>query len=94
LLAAKQMVLQDVTLLATVAKVTKSIVDALLQGNTILLCGNGGSADRCMAYRCGSNFDRLALPALAQQVNIFSVTSIATDYGFNLVLSRRIEAMA
>ena len=39
-------------------------------------------------------FDRPALPALALSVNTSCVTAIGNDYGFDLVFSRQIEALA
>src|SRR5579862_1239325 len=41
-----------------------------------------------------SAFDRPALPALALSVNSSCVTAIGNDYGFDLVFSRQIEALA
>jgi D-sedoheptulose 7-phosphate isomerase len=96
-IAVKQKILQDVALVAAVAEVTKVIVDALLQGNKILLCGNGGSAadaQHIAAEFVGRfAFDRPALPALALSVNTSCVTAIGNDYGFDLVFSRQIEAL-
>lgn len=96
-IAVKQKIVQDVALVAAVAQVTKVIVDALLQGNKILLCGNGGSAadaQHIAAEFVGRfAFDRPALPALALSVNTSCVTAIGNDYGFDLVFSRQLEAL-
>jgi D-sedoheptulose 7-phosphate isomerase len=96
-IAVKQKIVKDVALVAAVAEVTKVIVDALLQGNKILLCGNGGSAadaQHIAAEFVGRfAFDRPALPALALSVNTSCVTAIGNDYGFELVFSRQIEAL-
>ena len=96
-IAVKQKLLQDVELVASVAEVSKLIVDALLQGKKILLLGNGGSAadaQHIAAEFVGRfAFDRPALPALALSVNTSCVTAIGNDYGFDLVFSRQIEAL-
>jgi D-sedoheptulose 7-phosphate isomerase len=96
-IAVKQRIVQDVALVAAVAEVAKIIVDALLQGKKILLCGNGGSAadaQHIAAEFVGRfAFDRPALPALALSVNTSCVTAIGNDYGFDLVFSRQIEAL-
>jgi D-sedoheptulose 7-phosphate isomerase len=96
-IAVKQRIVQDVALVAAIAEVTKVIVDALLQGNKVLLCGNGGSAadaQHIAAEFVGRfAFDRPALPALALSVNTSCVTAIGNDYGFDLVFSRQIEAL-
>jgi len=96
-IAVKQKILQDVELVASLAEVSKLIVDALLQGKKILLLGNGGSAadaQHIAAEFVGRfAFDRPALPALALSVNTSCVTAIGNDYGFDLVFSRQIEAL-
>ena len=64
----------------------------------MLLFGNGGSAadaQHIAAEFVGRfAFDRPALPALALSVNTSCVTAIGNDYGFDLVFSRQIEALA
>ena len=64
----------------------------------MLLFGNGGSAadaQHIAAEFVGRfAFDRPALPALALSVNSSCVTAIGNDYGFDLVFSRQIEALA
>jgi len=93
----KQKLLQDVALVFNLAEVSKVIVGALLQGNKIILCGNGGSAadaQHIAAEFVGRfAFDRPALPALALSVNTSCVTAIGNDYGFDFVFSRQIEAL-
>ena len=96
-IATKQKLLQDTALVSTMAEVSKIIVEALRQGNKILLCGNGGSAadaQHIAAEFVGRfAFDRPALPALALSVNSSCVTAIGNDYGFDIVFSRQIEAL-
>jgi len=96
-IATKQMLLRDTALVSTMAEVSRIIVEALRQGNKILLCGNGGSAadaQHIAAEFVGRfAFDRPALPALALSVNSSCVTAIGNDYGFDLVFSRQIEAL-
>ena len=96
-IATKQKLLQDTALVSTMAEVSRIIVEALRQGNKILLCGNGGSAadaQHIAAEFVGRfAFDRPALPALALSVNSSCVTAIGNDYGFDIVFSRQIEAL-
>ena len=96
-IATKQKLLLDTALVSTMAEVSKIIVEALRQGNKILLCGNGGSAadaQHIAAEFVGRfAFDRPALPALALSVNSSCVTAIGNDYGFDIVFSRQIEAL-
>src|SRR6266850_4762856 len=97
-IATKQSLLESADILTTVAKVSEILVSALRQGNKVLLFGNGGSAadaQHIAAELVGRfAFDRPALPALSLSVNPSCVTAIGNDYGFDLVFSRQIEALA
>lgn len=96
-IAAKKAMLGDSQIVATLAKVCELLVNALSQGNKILLFGNGGSAadaQHLAAELVGRfAFDRPALPALSLSVNTSCVTAIGNDYGFDQVFSRQIEAL-
>src|SRR5713226_6226157 len=96
-IAAKEHLLADVKVAATVSSVTEIMIDAFRAGNKVLLFGNGGSAadaQHIAAEFVGRfAFDRPALPALALSVNTSCVTAIGNDYGFDLVFARQIEAL-
>jgi len=96
-IAVKKHLLGSDETIAAIAKVSKILVEALDQGNKLLLFGNGGSAadaQHIAAEFVGRfGFDRPALPALALSVNTSCVTAIGNDYGFDLVFSRQIEAL-
>jgi len=93
----KQRLLGSPEVVVTVARVREILVAALDQGNMLLLFGNGGSAgdaQHIAAEFVGRfAFDRPALPALALSVNTSCVTAVGNDYGFDLVISRQIEAL-
>src|SRR5277367_2991563 len=97
-IAAKQKLLQDAILVSAIAVVSRVIIGAMRDGNKIFLFGNGGSAgdaQHIAAEFVGRfAFDRPALPALALSVNTSCVTAIGNDYGFDVVFSRQIEALA
>src|SRR6266446_54797 len=97
-IATKQSLLSSPDLVVTVATVSEILIDALRQGNKLLLFGNGGSAadaQHIAAELVGRfAFDRPALPALALSVNSSCVTAIGNDYGFDRVFSRQLEALA
>jgi D-sedoheptulose 7-phosphate isomerase len=97
-IATKQSLLSSPDVVVTVAKVSEILVNALKQGNKLLLFGNGGSAadaQHIAAELVGRfAFDRPALPALALSVNSSCVTAIGNDYGFDQVFSRQLEALA
>jgi D-sedoheptulose 7-phosphate isomerase len=97
-IATKQSLLRSQEVVATAAKVSELLVEALKQGKKALLFGNGGSAadaQHIAAELVGRfAFDRPALPALALSVNSSCVTAIGNDYGFDQVFSRQLEALA
>jgi|SRR5579863_10205280 D-sedoheptulose 7-phosphate isomerase len=97
-IAVKELLLQNGEITSIIAKVSEVLIDAFRKGNKLLLFGNGGSAadaQHIAAEFVGRfAFDRPALPALALSVNTSCVTAIGNDYGFDLVFSRQIEALA
>src|SRR5712675_2431029 len=97
-IATKQSMLNNRQLISTAAKVSAILVQALKRGNKLLIFGNGGSAadaQHIAAEFVGRfAFDRPALPALALSVNGSCVTAIGNDYGFDLIFSRQLEALA
>jgi D-sedoheptulose 7-phosphate isomerase len=97
-IAAKKAMLADAEIVAALANVCKLLVNALKQGNKIILFGNGGSAADAqhIAAELVGRFasDRPALPAISLSENTSSVTAIANDYGFDQVFSRQLEALA
>jgi D-sedoheptulose 7-phosphate isomerase len=97
-IAVKELLLRNAEIVTLVAKVTELLVDAFRKANKVILFGNGGSAadaQHIAAEFVGRfAFDRPALPALALSVNTSCVTAIGNDYGFDLVFSRQIEALA
>lgn len=74
------------------------IKQAILTGNKIILCGNGGSA--ADAQHIAAEFtgrfvkERRALPALALTTDTSALTAIGNDYGFDKIFERQIEALA
>lgn len=72
------------------------IVDAILSGNKIISCGNGGSMCDAMhfAEELSGRYrnDRKALPAIAIS-DASHITCAANDYGFDHIFSRFVEAL-
>ena len=97
-IAVKNLLLGSADIISTIAEVSARLVDSFDQGNKVLLFGNGGSAadaQHIAAEFVGRfAFNRPALPALALSVNTSCLTAIGNDYGFDLVFSRQIEALA
>jgi D-sedoheptulose 7-phosphate isomerase len=81
--------------LAAVIRVTAG---ALRDGRTLFFFGNGGSA--ADAQHLAAEFtnryllDRPPLPAIALTTDSSALTSIANDFGYELVFAKQIEALA
>jgi D-sedoheptulose 7-phosphate isomerase len=86
---------QQADALAEVIRVTAA---ALRDGRTLFFFGNGGSA--ADAQHLAAEFtnryllDRPPLPAIALTTDSSALTSIANDFGYELVFSKQIEALA
>jgi D-sedoheptulose 7-phosphate isomerase len=84
---------------ADVARASEVLVDTLLDGGKILLCGNGGSAadSQHLAAEFVSTLTldnrRPAIPAIALTTDTSILTAIANDFGFEGVFARQVEAL-
>lgn len=81
----------------TIAAAAKMITQALKNGGTVYICGNGGSAADAqhIAGELVGRFtrERKALPAVALSTDTSILTSIANDYSFEKVFARQVEAL-
>lgn len=81
-----------------IAEAAKAMIDCLKSGHKILLCGNGGSAADAqhIAAELVGRFikKRKPLPAIALTTDSSALTSIGNDFGFDLIFSRQVEALA
>jgi len=77
---------------------SRMVVDTLIKGNKILLCGNGGSAadaQHIAAELTGRyKTERRGLPAIAITTDTSALTAIGNDYGYDRVFDRQIESLA
>lgn len=75
------------------------IAQAMQKGNTLLICGNGGSAADSQhiatefVVRLTSDSRRGALPAIALTTDTSTLTAAANDFGFDKIFSRQVEAL-
>ena len=74
------------------------IVNALQNGNKILLCGNGGSAadaQHIAAELTGRyKTERRGLPGIALTTDTSALTAIGNDYGYDRIFDRQVESLA
>jgi len=78
-------------------RAAEAIRAALAEGRTVLAFGNGGSATDAqhLAAELVGRFrrDRPGLAAVALTADSAVVTSVANDYGFDVVFARQVEAL-
>lgn len=73
------------------------MVNALMNGNKILTCGNGGSAGDAQHFSSELlnryERDRPSLPAMALTTDTSTLTSIANDYSYDEIFSKQVRAL-
>ena len=93
-IAVKQALLE--TQSNVIAAVGQQLVEAMRNGKTLYLCGNGGSAGDAqhIAAELVGRFtkERRALPAVALTTNTSALTALGNDYEYAIVFSRQLEA--
>lgn len=93
--ALRQWVVTSSEFLEFVKRASEMIVEALKEGNQVLICGNGGSAADAQHFAgelVGKyNFSRPGLKAQALTTDTSILTAVANDYGFDWVFSRQVE---
>jgi D-sedoheptulose 7-phosphate isomerase len=85
------------TLGPEVADAAHRISEALLSGNKVLACGNGGSAGDAQHFvgELVNRFEieRPPLPAIALGTNPVAVTATANDYSFEEIYAKEVQAL-
>lgn len=85
------------TKIGAILEITDLVIEALKKNGKMLIFGNGGSASdsQHIAAELVGRFkkDRPALPALALTTNTSVLTSLANDYGYEIVFAKQIEAL-
>jgi len=83
--------------LRQIVEITEIIIGSLKKGGKILIFGNGGSAADAqhIAAELIGRFkrDRSALAAIALTTNTSILTSLANDYGYEVIFAKQIEAL-
>lgn len=92
----KQKILDSESLLEEIERCANIVGDAYERGNKVLLCGNGGSASDALhiAGELNGRFqmERKALPAMALNADVSTLTAICNDYGVERMFSRQVES--
>jgi D-sedoheptulose 7-phosphate isomerase len=65
-------------------------IDSLKKGGKIIIFGNGGSASELVGR---FKKDRTPLAAIALTTNTSILTSLANDYGYEVIFAKQVEAL-
>lgn len=85
------------TLAETIVRAAEMLVNALLAGKKILICGNGGSAADAQHFSAEllNRFEteRPSLPAIALTTDTATITAIANDSRFEQIFAKQIRGL-
>lgn len=87
-----------INLSSDIDKACELVCNTIINGKKIILFGNGGSA--ADAQHIAAEFtgrfvkERRGLPAIALTTDTSALTAIGNDYGFEVIFSRQVEALA
>ncbi len=85
------------TSISQIKDIVDLMIEALSKNGKVILFGNGGSASdsQHIAAEFVGRFkkDRTAMAAIALTANTSILTSLANDYGYEVVFARQIEAL-
>lgn len=80
-----------------IKQISDIVIDSLKKGGKVIIFGNGGSA--ADAQHIAAEFigrfkkDRTALAAVALSTNTSVITSLANDYGYEVIFAKQVEAL-
>jgi phosphoheptose isomerase len=81
-----------------IARAAAVLTGCLQAGNTLLVCGNGGSAADAQHFSAELlgryERERAGLPAIALHADTSTLTAVANDYGYERVFARQVAALA
>ncbi len=85
------------TCIGQIVQIVNSVIDCLKKGGKVIFFGNGGSAadSQHLAAEFVGRFkkDRKALAAIALTTDTSIITSLANDYGYEVIFAKQIEAL-
>lgn len=85
--------------LGSIVRMGDAIVESILNGGKLLLCGNGGSAADAqhlaaeLVVRLRPSYNRRGLPAISLAMDTSTITACGNDYSYNMLYSRTLESI-
>ncbi|MFH1678670.1 MAG: D-sedoheptulose 7-phosphate isomerase [Candidatus Omnitrophota bacterium] len=80
-----------------IIQIADCVINSLKKGKKVIFFGNGGSAadSQHLAAELVGRFkkDRKALAAIALTTNTSIITSLANDYGYEVIFAKQVEAL-
>jgi len=96
-LSVKQQYMENAEEIAKLEQLARLSIQALKQGNKLILAGNGGSASDAqhIAAELVGRFEsqRPGLAAYALNTNASSITAIANDFSYEHIFARQLQAL-
>ena len=80
-------------------KMGDAIVQSIINGGKLLLCGNGGSAADAqhlaaeLQVRLRPNYNREGLPAISLSLDTSTITACGNDFSFDELFARTLESI-
>lgn len=96
-ISVKQAILQNDALISKIELAANKMIESYKNGHKTIFAGNGGSAADAqhLAAELVNRFciDRDGIPALALSTDTSIITSIANDYGYDVLFSRQLASL-
>ena len=86
-------------LLLQIAKMGEAAADSIVNGNKLMLCGNGGSAADAqhlsaeMLVRLRPNNNREGIPAITLAQDVSTITACGNDLGYEKLFERMVQSL-
>ena len=82
-----------------IVRMGDAIVESIVNGGKLLLCGNGGSAADAqhlaaeLVVRLRPAYNRRGLPAIALAMDTSTITACGNDYSYDMLYARTLESI-
>lgn len=83
----------------SIVRMGDAIVESIINGGKLLLCGNGGSAADAqhlaaeLVVRLRPAYNRRGLPAIALAMDTSTITACGNDYSYDMLYARTLESI-